>query len=63
MNPGPPRRHRQRGQSSMEFVIVCTALALALGVNLSSDGSVLKQLLDAFQTAYQNFSYAISLPG
>lgn len=47
----------------MEFVIVCAALALALGVGMSGDSSILKQLLDAFKTAYQNFSYAISLPG
>lgn len=54
---------KPKGQSSMEFVIVCTALALALGVGMTSDSSVLKQLLDAFKSAYQNFSYAISLPG
>lgn len=47
----------------MEFVIVCAALALALGIGMSGDSSVLKQLLDAFKTAYQDFSYAISLPG
>ena len=46
----------------MEFVIVCAALAIALGVGMS-DGSVLKGLLDAFETAYQDFSYALSLPG
>lgn len=56
--------HRtQLGQSSMEFVIVCAALAIALGIDMSSDSSILKQLLNAFKTAYQNFSYAISLPG
>ncbi|MYN29169.1 hypothetical protein [Duganella levis] len=59
-----PMHHRaQDGQSSMEFVIVCAALALALGIGMSGDSSVLKQLLDAFKTAYQDFSYAISLPG
>jgi len=56
------RRRRQHGQSSMEFVIVCAALAIALGVGMS-DGSVLQGLLDAFKTAYQDFSYALSLPG
>ncbi len=60
-----PARHRrpQRGQSSMEFVIVCAALTLALGIGMHGDTSVLKQLLDAFTTAYQDFSYALSLPG
>ena len=47
----------------MEYVVVCAALALALGVGMSSDTSVLQQLLDGFKSAYQNFSYAISLPG
>jgi hypothetical protein len=47
----------------MEFVVVCAALAIALGIGMSGQTSVLQQLLDAFKTAYQNFSYAISLPG
>lgn len=57
-----PRRWSQ-GQSSVEFVIVCAALAIALGVGIGADPGVLQQLLAAFKTAYQNFSYAISLPG
>ena len=57
------KRCRYRGQSSMEFVIVCAALTLALGLGLSGDDNVLTLLLNAFKTAYQNFSYAISLPG
>ncbi|MBB5606650.1 MULTISPECIES: hypothetical protein [unclassified Janthinobacterium] len=63
MTPLTPHRRLQDGQSSMEYVIVCAALAIALGVGMSGDTSVLKQLLEAFRTAYQNFSYAISLPG
>lgn len=54
---------RQSGQSSMEFVVVCAALAFALGIGMVDDKSVLKQLAGAFKTAYQDFSYAISLPG
>ncbi len=53
----------QRGQSSTEYVIVCAALALALGLDMNSDTSVLWQLIDAFKSAYANFSYAVSLPG
>ena len=60
-------RHRRpllgQGQSSMEFTVVCAALALALGLGMSGQQSVLHQLLGAFKTAYQDFSYAISLPG
>lgn len=53
----------QRGQSSMEYIVVCGALVLALGIGMSNDQSVLRDLLEAFRTAYHNFSYAISLPG
>ena len=62
MSPYGRSLRPQLGQSSMEFVVVCAALAIALGVGMSGPTSVLQQLLDAFKTAYQNFSYAISLP-
>lgn len=57
-----PRIHRLRGQASMEYVVVCAALALALGVGMVDSNSVLWQLLEAFRTAYARFSFAISLP-
>jgi uncharacterized protein HemX len=63
MSPHGRALRPQQGQSSMEFVVVCAALAIALGIGMSGQTSVLQQLLDAFKTAYQNFSYAISLPG
>ena len=53
----------QHGQSSIEYVVVCAALALALGVGMVDDTSVLKALIEALQVAYQKFSYALSLPG
>lgn len=71
MKQGPvpgPARTRQRGQSLMEYVIVCAALAIALFVPLpgSDDGagarSALEILLDGFQKAYQRFTHSISLP-
>ena len=43
-------------------MIVCFVLALTLGIGMWNDDSVLKQLLDAFRTAYQKYAYAISLP-
>lgn len=52
----------QGGQSLTEYVVVCAALAFALGVGMVDDQSVLRQLLEAFRTAYQKTSYAISLP-
>lgn len=63
MKPDARHRRLRLGQSSMEFTVVCAALALALGLGMSGPHSVLHQLLGAFKTAYQNFSYAISLPG
>jgi mevalonate kinase len=53
---------RARGQSSLEYVVVCAALAVALGVGMGSDASVLVQLLDALREAYQRFAFALSLP-
>jgi len=53
---------RQRGQSSIEYVVVCAALAMALGIGMVNDTSVLNTLLNAFQTAYQKISFSLSLP-
>lgn len=55
-------RAAQSGQSMVEYLVICVALALALGIGMTDKNSVLWQLLHAFQTAYQNFSYALSLP-
>jgi hypothetical protein len=52
----------QRGQSAMEYLIVCAALALALGIGMADETSVLRQLLEGFRTGYQRFSYSLSLP-
>lgn len=52
----------QHGQSSIEYVVVCAALAFALGVGMVDDRSVLRELIGAFNTAYQKFSYSLSLP-
>lgn len=60
----PPRiaRHPMRGQASIEYVVVCAALALALGLAASGPDSVLVQLRDAFRTAYARISFSLSLP-
>jgi hypothetical protein len=50
------------GQSSIEYVVVCAALALALGVGMSDNNSVLVQLIDAFRLAYTRIALAYSLP-
>jgi hypothetical protein len=51
----------QRGQAMTEYVVVCGAITLALGISMLSDNSILKQFFDAFASAYDKFSYAISL--
>jgi hypothetical protein len=50
------------GQSSLEYAVVCAALALALGIGMSDNNSVLVQLVDAFQLAYTRIAFAYSLP-
>lgn len=52
----------QRGQSMIEYVLVCAAVALVLGIGMVNHQSILWQLIDYFQNSYRNFSYAISLP-
>ncbi len=54
--------HGQKGQSSMEYVVVCAALALAIGLGMIGDDSVLSELVEAFKSAYQKYSFALSLP-
>ena len=51
-----------RGQTLMEYLIVCAALALVLGIGMVDDRSVLRQFLEALRLAYQKFSFALSLP-
>ena len=51
---------RQRGQSSVEYAVICAAIALTLGVGMADSDSVLWQLVDAFRNGYLNFTYAIS---
>lgn len=50
------------GQAMVEYLVVTGVLVVALGIGLVDDDSVLWKLIAAFQTAYQNFSYSISLP-
>lgn len=59
---------RQCGQSMTEYAVVCAALAFVLfypiqdSVSPDKSRTTVQIVLDAFKTAYQNFSYAISLP-
>jgi hypothetical protein len=64
----PPFSNKQaklatlKGQSSMEYLVVCAALAFALGVGMWNDTSVLRELLQAFREAYEKISYSLSIP-
>jgi hypothetical protein len=53
---------KQTGQSSVEYLAICGAIALALGVGMTDDTSVLKQFMDALATGYKKISFAISIP-
>jgi Flp pilus assembly pilin Flp len=55
------RRARRGGQSSVEYAVVCAAIALTLGIGMANSDSVLWQFVDALRVAYQKFTYAISL--
>jgi Flp pilus assembly pilin Flp len=52
---------RQRGQSSVEYAVICAAIALTLGIGMADSDSMLRQLVDAFRNGYRNFTYAISI--
>lgn len=65
----PVKPYLQAGQSTMEYVVMCAVLAFVLFVPVKDSQASPDQarttvqiLLNIFQTAYQNFSYAISLP-
>ena len=59
---------RQRGQSAIDYMLACAALAFALFVPLRDAASpdtprtAVQIVLHAFKTAYDNISHAISLP-
>lgn len=54
--------NRQSGQAMIEYVVVCAALALALGVGMTDDDSALWQMIQNFRLGYERFSFALSLP-
>jgi hypothetical protein len=59
---------RHGGHATMEYVVVCAALAFALFVPVSDSASpdgartTVQLVLDIFHQAYLNISHAISLP-
>jgi len=63
-----PAHWRQRGQSMMEYTVVCAALAVALFMpvpgsdNGAGSRNTVQILLDGFEKAYKRFTHSISLP-
>jgi hypothetical protein len=68
MTPPRCRRRAQRGQSSLDYIVACAALAFALFVPLRDSASPDEPrtaagiVLHFFQLAYERVSYAISIP-
>ena len=70
LGQGHARRARHAGgQSMLDYLFCCAALAFFLFVPIQDDPahpgqsrSTLQLMIDAFHTAYQNMSHAISLP-
>ena len=56
------KRATQPGQSSVEYLGVCAALAVALGLGMTQEDSVLAQWLQAMRQAYAHWTFALSLP-
>ncbi|WP_191002151.1 MULTISPECIES: hypothetical protein [Cupriavidus] len=50
----------QAGQAYAEYVVMLVVVILLLIVG--GDNSVINQLLAAFRTFYQSYSYAIAVP-
>jgi hypothetical protein len=55
----PASARRPRGQSSTEYLVVVSLLAIALALGPNSP---LEQLVRAFGDQYQRFSHAMSRP-
>ena len=52
---------RQHGQSSVEYAVICAAIALTLGIGMTDSDSTLWQLVEALRNGYRNVTYAISI--
>lgn len=54
-------RGRQRGQSMTEYVVVCLAIALALGISMAAPDSPLRAFFAAISQGYARFTHAMSV--
>lgn len=53
------QRHRQRGQSAVEYLIGVSLLSLAIAVGPDSP---LERLQQAFRGAWVGFTYSVAMP-
>lgn len=53
------KRRSSAGQSMAEYLLV---LVLVVIVLINGDPSPIEQVFDAFKSAYQRFTHAISMP-
>jgi hypothetical protein len=51
-----------RGQSTVEFGVLCVLVAIILFVPDSNGVTPLQNMMDAIRTSYANFSFTTSLP-
>ena len=69
LRSGPHGQSTQRGQSIVEYTVVCGVLAFVLFVPITDAASpggaksTIELVLEGLRLAYQKFSYAISIPG
>jgi|GEM_PF-956391 len=55
----PAPRVRQTGQAYTEYVVIVLLIVVVL---IAGDNSVIAQLLAAFKSFYQAYSYTLSMP-
>ncbi|WP_417763369.1 hypothetical protein [Shewanella sp.] len=52
----------QRGQASIEYLVVCGAIVAALFTPITNDQNVMQICIEALRHWYSAFSFAKSLP-
>ena len=58
----PSRKSNLRGQASVEYLVVCSALIAALLTPIEDSNNVMELCLDSLRDWYSAFAYTKSLP-
>ncbi|MFT5235204.1 MAG: hypothetical protein ACI8SK_000319 [Shewanella sp.] len=56
------KKHNVRGQASVEYLVVCSALIAALLTPIEDDNNVMEICIDSLRDWYTAFAYSKSLP-